>query len=118
FELARSWSAGEDYRGWYEDPNCREHRAYLARSERALGEAERVGADPALLDLGWKHLLHCCYETSWHEAYLPGSPNGLPRLAGFAAALTSHARSSIMIARAARWAVERNGQAHAESLDI
>jgi aminoglycoside phosphotransferase (APT) family kinase protein len=119
FELAQSWNAGEDYRGWYEDPNCVEHRAYLARSEQALCEAERAGGDPALLDLGWKHFLHCCYETSWHEPYyLPGVPNGRPRLAGFAAALTSHARSSIMIARAARWAVERDGEAHVESLDI
>jgi aminoglycoside phosphotransferase (APT) family kinase protein len=119
FELARSWNAGEDYHGWYEDPNCAEHRAYMAKSELALREAERAGADPALLDLGWKHFLHCCYETSWHEpSYLHGIPNGQPRLAGFAAALTSHARSSIMIARAARWAVERDGEAHAESLDI
>jgi aminoglycoside phosphotransferase (APT) family kinase protein len=119
FELARSWNAGEDYRGWYEDPECAEHRAYMAQSELALREAERAGADSALLDLGWKHFLHCCYETSWHEPYyLPGVPNGRPRLAGFAAALTSHARSSIMIARAARWAVERDGKAHAESLDI
>jgi aminoglycoside phosphotransferase (APT) family kinase protein len=119
FELAQTWKAGEDYRGWYEDPNCREHRAYLARSERALREAERVGADPALLDLGWKHFLHCCYETSWHQAYPPPEgPDGMPRLAGFTAALTSHARSSIMIAKAARWAVERDGEAHAETLDI
>jgi len=118
FELARSWSAGEDYRGWYEDPNCREHRAYMARSERALREAEQAGADPALLDLGWKHYLHCSYETSWHETYPSGGREGRSRLAGFAAALTSHARSAIMIARAARWAVERDGAAHAESVDI
>ncbi len=118
FELARSWNAGEDYRGWYDDPNCAEHRAYLARSKQALREAERVGADPVLLDLGWKHFLHCCYETSWHETYPARNSDGVPRLAGFAAALTSHARSSIMIARAARWAVERDAEAHAESLDI
>jgi len=116
FELARSWSAGEDYCGWYEDPDCAKHRAYVQRSERALREAEQAGADPALLDLGWKHFLHCCYETAWHEAYF--SPEHRPRLAGFAAALTSHARSAIMIARAARWATERDGAAHAESVDI
>jgi aminoglycoside phosphotransferase (APT) family kinase protein len=118
FELARSWSAGEDYRGWYEDPNCSEHRGYLARSERALREAERAGADSALLDLGWKHFLHCCYETSWHETYPPENRGAIPRLAGFAAALTSHSRSSIMIATAARWAMERDGEAHAETVDI
>src|SRR5439155_16275410 len=88
---------GEDYRGWYEDPNCSEHRAYLARAERALREAERAGADPVLLDLGWKHFLHCCYETSWHQTYPPENRGDIPRLAGFAAALTSHARSSIMV---------------------
>jgi hypothetical protein len=26
-----------------EDPNCREHRAYLTRTEQALREAERAG---------------------------------------------------------------------------
>ena len=31
--------AGEDYRGWYEDPNCSEHRQYLLEAEQALVEA-------------------------------------------------------------------------------
>ncbi len=26
FELARTWRAGEDYRGWHDDPNCQVHR--------------------------------------------------------------------------------------------
>ncbi|HWQ33615.1 MAG TPA: phosphotransferase [Blastocatellia bacterium] len=119
YELARQWNAGEDYRGWIEDPNCQAHRQYLEQAERALIAAEQRGADRGLLELGWKHLLHCSYETAWHSTQhsrRKGSES-LP-LEGWAAALSSHARSCLVIARAAEWFRKRDGQAHAELCDI
>ncbi len=127
YELAQLWKAGEDYRGWYEDPNCFEHRQYLVKAEQALVEAKKRGAETGLLKMGWKHLLHCSYETSWHDPCSYESlghnsqtenGNGRRRLAGWAAALTSHARSCLVIAKAAEWFKQRDGAAHAELADI
>lgn len=125
YELAQSWNAGENYRGWYEDPNCQEHRAYLVKAEQALIAAEQQGAEKCLLDLGWKHLLHSSYETSWHNRaeetpnYHPPEHAGKSMwLAPWAAALTSHARGSLVIAAAACWFGSRDGLAHAELVDI
>ncbi len=126
YELAQLWKAGEDYRGWYEDPNCFEHRQYLIKAEQSLLKAGRRGAESGLLELGWKHLLHCSYETSWHDpcTYETSAdssqtkPENERRLAGWAAALTSHARSCLVIAMAAEWFKQRDGAAHAELADI
>lgn len=125
YELAQTWHAGENYRGWYEDPNCQEHRNYLAKGEQELLAAEQYGAEKCLLALGWKHLLHCSYETAWHNR-ADETPNYRPSseadpsmwLAPWAAALTSHARGCLVIAQAARWFVDRDGLAHAELKDI
>jgi thiamine kinase-like enzyme len=125
YELAQSWKAGENYQGWYDDPNCQEHRAYLLRAEEELLAAEQYGADKSLLELGWKHLLHSSYETSWHNRaeetphYHPPEHAGRSMwLAPWAAALTSHARGCLVIAQAARWFVDRDGLAHADLIDI
>jgi len=121
YELAQAWRAGEDYRGWYEDPNCQEHRQFLATSEQALAEAERQGGERGLIELGWAHLLHSSYETSWHNRAeeTPGPHHGRDQwLAPWAAALTSHARSCVVIAEAALWFKQRDGRAHAELRDV
>ncbi len=125
YELAQSWNAGENYRGWFEDPNCQEHRNYLVKAEEDLIAAEQYGADKGLLELGWKHLLHCSYETAWHNRaeentnyHPPAHFNQSMWLAPWAAALTSHARSCSVIAEAAKWFVDRDGSAHAELIDI
>ncbi|HKZ78503.1 MAG TPA: phosphotransferase [Pyrinomonadaceae bacterium] len=125
YELAQTWNAGENYRGWYEDPNCQEHRAYLIKAEQELVAAEQRGAEKSLLELGWKHLLHSSYETSWHNRadetpnYQPAAYGGRSMwLAPWAAALTSHARACLVIAQAANWFVARDGSAHAELIDI
>ncbi|HSE23941.1 MAG TPA: phosphotransferase, partial [Pyrinomonadaceae bacterium] len=125
YELAQQWNAGENYRGWYEDPNCQEHRNYLVKAEQALLEAEQVGADKGLIALGWKHLLHCSYETAWHNRadesphyHQLASADRPMWLAPWAAALTSHARACLVIAQAARWFVDRDGIAHAQLIDI
>jgi tRNA A-37 threonylcarbamoyl transferase component Bud32 len=125
YELAQTWKAGENYRGWYEDPNCQEHRAYLIKAEQELIGAEQRGAEKNLLDLGWKHLLHSSYETAWHNRaeetpnyHPPGHADRSMWLAPWAAALTSHARGCLVIAQAATWFVERDGLAHVELVDI
>lgn len=125
YELAREWNAGEDYRGWHEDPRCNEHRNYLREAERALTEAEKRGGEKSLLELGWKHLLHSAYETSWHSradetaAHDRVEHDGQAMwLAPWAAALTSHARSCLVIARAAEWFNRRDGAAHTELADV
>jgi thiamine kinase-like enzyme len=125
YELAQLWDAGENYRGWYEDPNCQEHRNYLIKAEQALVEAEQSGAEKSLLGLGWKHLLHSSYETAWHNRaeetpgyHPPGHAGHSLWLAPWAAALTSHARGCLVIAQAAKWFADRDGLAHAEMTDI
>lgn len=125
YELAQLWNAGEDYRGWMEDPQCVEHRKHLSRAERALIEAEKRGADKGLIELGWKHLLHSSYETSWHNRAEENPGRDFSHLhegrgmwlAPWAAALTSHARCCHVIARAAEWSASRDGEAHAEIAD-
>jgi hypothetical protein len=125
YELAQTWNAGENYRGWYEDPNCREHRNYLVKAEQVLLAAEQYGAEKCLVGLGWKHLLHSSYETAWHNRadetpnyHPPAHADSSMWLAPWAAALTSHARGCLVIAQAARWFVDRDGLAHAELTDI
>jgi len=124
YELAQSWTAGENYRGWHEDPNCQEHWNYLTKAEQELVAAEQYGAERGLLELGWKHLLHSSYETSWHnraeetDYRPPVNPDRPMWLAPWAAALTSHARSCFVIAEAAKWFIDRDGLAHAELVDI
>jgi hypothetical protein len=115
YELAQNWNAGEDYRNWFEDSNCQAHRAFLTAAERSLTEAGEKGADRALLGLGWRHFRHSTYETSWHRVPVNGEPS---RLEAWAGALTSHARSCLVIARAAEWFVARDGLAHVEQVDI
>jgi thiamine kinase-like enzyme len=125
YELAQNWHAGESYQGWFEDPNCQAHREYLTKAEEALVAAEQYGADQSLVELGWKHLLHSSYETSWHNRaeetphfHPPEHVGKSMWLAPWAAALTSHARGCLVISQAARWAVDRDGLAHAELIDI
>jgi len=122
-ELAQLWNAGEDYRGWYEDRDSSSHRQYLLSAEQTLAEAEKRGADAELLELGWRHMLHCAYETAWHDStsYVANDSsdnNRSRRLAAWAAALASHARSCSIIAMAAEWFARRDGAAHVEAADI
>ena len=97
-ELARGWGADEDYSGWSADPAWAPYRAHLAGAEAAVVDAERSGVTGSLLDLAWKHLLASGYETGWRDTTRPDRPP-----APWARALASHARSSRVIADAARW---------------
>src|SRR3990172_4645683 len=115
FELAQNWQAGEDYRGWWESAAWSPYRRYLASAQNAVRAAEREGADSRLLTLAWKHLLASAYETAWHDP-----AEGARAPAPWARAVTSHARASLVIAAAARWAAgaRRGRSPSARIIDI
>lgn len=113
FELARLWGAGEDYRGWWEGRRWRPYRRYFEVSEAAVRAAARSGAEPSLVELGWKQLLACSYEGGWHDV-----SSGAAEPAPWAKALASHARAALVVAQAARWHARRGPHARAELLDL
>lgn len=98
-ELARDWAAGEDYRGWWMDPAWAPFRTHLEATQGALGAVAPQGADPALLELAWKHVLACSYETAWQDP----APSGGTAPAAWAEALASHSRAARLVLDAARW---------------
>ncbi len=115
FELAQNWQAGEDYRGWWGSAAWSPYRRYLASAQNAVRAAEGEGADSRLLTLAWKHLLASAYETAWHD---PAEDGRAP--APWARAVASHARASLVIAAAARWAggARRERSPSAKIVDI
>lgn len=98
YELARAWNAGEDYRGWWDDPAFASHRQYFRAALADVGRASEDGSDSRLVELAWKHLLASDHETAWHDA----GPAGR-RPAPWALATASHARSAHVFIAAARW---------------
>jgi hypothetical protein len=65
------------------------------------------------LELSRKHLFASSYETAWHD---PGKSGRSP--ARWAKAVASHARSSHVIAAAARWFANGNGASDARMTDL
>ncbi|GAA2719548.1 hypothetical protein CAE01nite_07090 [Cellulomonas aerilata] len=113
-ELARGWGADEDYSGWSADPAWAPYRSHLAASQAAVQAVEHAGARGSLLDLAWNHLLASGYETGWRDTTRPDRPP-----APWAKALASHARSSRVLADAARWfAGSTDPSQRAELVDI
>jgi starch synthase len=98
FELARSWSAEEDYRGWWESATWSPYREHLVTAQEIVRSAQREGADQRLLKLAWKHLMASAYETAWHD---PKEEGVTP--APWAKAVASHARACRVMTDAARW---------------
>jgi len=101
FELAHGWPdcAGEDYRGWAGSAAWSEYHHHFTVAEEAVREAERQGAEPALLALAWKHLLASAHETAWHDA---SDRSDARAPAHWARAVASHSRACLPIAAAAR----------------
>ncbi|HSE69323.1 MAG TPA: glycogen/starch synthase [Nocardioidaceae bacterium] len=97
-ELARHWQAGEDYRGWTDDPAWTPYQRYLEQAQQQIERAEGEGAEPGLLAMAWKHLLACAYETGWRDTTAPGTPP-----APWSKALASHARACAVLVAAATW---------------
>jgi len=115
FELAQAWGAGEDYRGWSENPSWAPYARSLARAERRVRESRRQGGEPRLLALAWKHLLASSHETAWHDEGEDGAGRSP---APWARALASHARAALPIAAAADWFSGLARPPQAERADI
>lgn len=99
YELARGFGAGEDYRGWSEDPRWSPYRAVFARAVHAVEQSEPA-ADGRLLELAWKHLLASAHETAWQDA----APDGVGRHpAPWARAMAAQSAAAVVLAAAARW---------------
>lgn len=112
-ELARDWKAGESYEGWLDHASWAPYRRHLERARVEVDDAQRSGADPALLKLAWKHLLASAYETAWRDTNDPGHPP-----APWSRAVASHAAAALLISAAARWFGERHATASARVVDI
>jgi starch synthase len=113
YEVAQQWGAGEDYRGWWDNPQWSHSRAALDESRRAV---ERIAAEPAdadLLELAWKHLLASGYETAWHEPR-----DGKMQPTAWANAIAGHARAAKVIAAAARWAAAADRPTLVSEVDV
>jgi ADP-glucose type glycogen/starch synthase len=113
FEVAQRWEAGEDYRGWWESAAWSPYRERLAHAQKALRQAQRESVDRQLLDLAWKHLLACTYETAWYDSSEDGSV-----AAPWAKAVASHARACLVMVDAARWFAKTERPPSAEVKDI
>ncbi len=113
YELAHTMGAGEDYLYWWHSPQWAPYRALLMQAECELAQADSVAASP-LWELAWKQLMACSYETAWHDCDLSGRRAPAP----WAKALASHARAVFVIAAAARWMSQRDGQSHVRLIDL
>ncbi|MFQ5857950.1 MAG: hypothetical protein ACE5LU_20285 [Anaerolineae bacterium] len=113
YELARGWGAGEDYRGWWDDPAWVPYREDYRLAEEAIMQAQGEDGDPALLELAWQHLLASAYESGWHSYH-----NGAMEPAPWCRAATRHARSTNILAYAAVWCIHNTGTARALMKDL
>ena len=113
FELAYVWGAGDDYGRWARGPDWAPYRQYLDAAFADVAAAEEAGADKRLLELSRKHLFASTYETAWHD---PGESGRSP--ARWAKAVASHARSSHVMAAAARWFANGEGVSNARLTDL
>lgn len=113
FELARRWKAGEDYRGWWDDPAWSPSRSHLVSAYEAVHQAEEAAVDARLLALAWKHLLAAAYETGWHDV----SPTGC-QPTPWVRAMASHARACLVVVAAAAWFAQPSRHLGVEIRDI
>lgn len=120
YEMSHHFGAGEDYERWYYDPKWDRYRNYYAWSEEKVSEAAKSGADSALLEMAWKHLMASSWETAWHtppygthgEAFSAQEPSPWIK------AIASHSRHAAVIAEAAYWMKEKDQRSHAYPQDI
>ena len=113
FELSQQWQAGEDYRGWWDHPEWAPYRRSLDIAHSAIRSASQAGAEKHLLALARKHLLASAYETAWYDS---AQENYMP--APWAKAVASHARSSLVIAAAARWFAKSRREPSTRIVDV
>lgn len=120
FEMSDRYGAGEDYEKWYHDPKWDRYRNYCAWSERRVTEKSSKGADPALLEIAWKHLLASSWETAWHTPVSGGYDRSGQEYdpSPWVKATASHSRHAAVMAEAAYWMKNKNAGAYAYLEDI
>jgi hypothetical protein len=114
YEMSHYFGAGEDYTKWYHDPNWDKYRNYFDWSENKVSEVHSRGADPALLEMAWKHLLASSWETAWHTPTYGahGNPSSGAEVSPWAKAI------AIIIAEASYWMKHKEKTARAYLQDI
>ncbi|MBI5584542.1 MAG: hypothetical protein HY892_12040 [Deltaproteobacteria bacterium] len=121
FEMSLLFGAGEGYEKWHCDQKWPAYRDHYLWSEARVKDIGTQGADPALLETSWKHLLASGWETAWHTP-----PNGVHgdilyanEPSPWAKAIASHSRHAAVIAEAAHWMrlKDRSAQAILQDLD-
>ncbi len=123
-ELATQFGAGEDYDNWYRDGKWRIYRKYYEWAERSVKEKSSERADSSLLELAWKILLACSWETAWHTPRVGahGRPDSDGGPSAWAKSLASHLRLAAIVAEAALWVEHKeegrhHPNAHLKDLD-
>ena len=120
FELAREFDAGESFENWYYDPRFNKYRGYYEWSEACVRNSALQGSDPTLIELAWKILLASTWQTAWHTPKtgahgLASSDGGL---SAWIKAISSHSRIAPIVAAAARWMKDKDGNVHVDCYDI
>jgi len=121
FELCDDFGAGEGYDRWYFDPKWDRYRNYFAWSEGRVVDLGLLGADSALLEMAWKHLLVSGWETAWHTPTYGvhgGEGFAIDEPTPWSKAIASHSRHAAVIAEAAYWMKHREAIACAYLYDI
>ncbi len=120
FEMSRGFGAGEDYEKWYHDPKWNRYRNYYSWSEGRVIDAASKGADPALIETAWKHLLASAWETAWHtpSSGVHGDSRSEEIPSPWSRAIASHSRHSAVIAEAALRMKDRKSKSYVYMADI
>ncbi len=120
YEMSHHFGAGEDYEKWYDDPKWDKYRNYYAWSEEKVSGASARGANSALLEMAWKHLLASSWETAWHTPPhgTHGEASSAQEPSPWIKAIASHSRHAAVIAEAACWMKEKDQSSHAYLQDI
>jgi hypothetical protein len=120
-ELSSHFGAGEGYDTWYYDPQWEKYRHYFGWSEGRVIDLGLLGADQALLELAWKHLLVSGWETAWHTppyGVHGGEGQTVNEPTPWSRAVASHSRHAAVIAEAAYWMKHKEPLACAYLQDI
>ncbi|WP_107068037.1 hypothetical protein [Streptomyces sp. MUSC 125] len=114
FELAVDWRAGEDYRGWADNPQWHPYATLLAELESQIRAARGWDkADARLTALAERLVMAGTHETAWHD-----QQDGQRQLAPWVRATASHARLARPLLAAARWATAGSRTPEATVCDI
>lgn len=115
YELARTWGAGEEYRGWAGSHSWEPYARIYAAASDSVEDLSGVASDDHLTALARKHLLASAHETAWHDP----DENEKSRVpAPWARSVASHARACLPLCHAAREMARSSPKVTADITDI